>query len=427
MNSSSLSDVAAAPLPTAPAIRSLPSRKESESCEPFGAILEDATASADVDSDSETTAPEKPTEAKEKKKDDAPPDAPLICFCPPPVIDVPTTPAPPTATNAVPAIAIPETTSAPNQTIAPPTNAEPPGKTEPLTQTVAPKTARGAQPVNTSSPRKTSGAIELDPKLFQTVLPESAPPDVRILKTPDAQRPPVTNASHGTLVAQLENRVKNSEKTAEIAPAAEQKMPVRDVLRRAVAEVSRAESFQADTHADQILNANFASEARETIPVKSLQAAHLVESIRTEVTTLRQSSDTTMTVVLRPDSGTQLSLNLSIGRDGAVHAQARCERGDFQTLQAQWPQLQQSLAAHGIRIADLANQNNTQQQNHRSAEAFQNPDRGQSQQQQRNDRDLPSFEDQFTASKSKISSAKTSPQPQPPARANATRRWQSWA
>jgi hypothetical protein len=134
-----------------------------------------------------------------------------------------------------------------------------------------------------------------------------------------------------------------------------------------------------------------------------------------------------MTIVLRPDSGTQLSLNLSIARDGTVHAQARCERGDFQTLQAQWPQLQQSLAAHGIRIADLANQNNTQQQNHRSPEAFQNPDRGQSQQQQRNDRDLPSFEDQFTASKTKFSSAKTSPQSQPPARANSTRRWQSWA
>jgi hypothetical protein len=235
----------------------------------------------------------------------------------------------------------------------------------------------------------------------------------------------VANASHGTLVAQLENRVKNSENRAEIAPGIEQKMPVREVLRRAVAEVSPVESFIADKQSNHVLNADFAAEARETIPVKSLEAAHLVESIRTEVASFRQRNDASVTVVLRPDSGTQLSLDLSIGRDGSVHALARCDRGDFHTLQAQWPQLQQSLAAHGIRIADLSNQNNAQQQNHRSPDAFQNFDPKQNQQQPRNDRESASFEEQFSASKAKLS--QTKPQPQLASRATTSRRWQSWA
>src|SRR5690348_10130727 len=123
MNSAPISDAAAAPLPTAPPSRSLPSEKDCKSSEPFGAILEDATATADADTDN--AAPGKPTEAKEKKKDDAPTDVPLVCFCPPPVIDVPTASAPPTATNPVPVIVIPETTSPATQTIAPPANAEP--------------------------------------------------------------------------------------------------------------------------------------------------------------------------------------------------------------------------------------------------------------------------------------------------------------
>jgi hypothetical protein len=132
-----------------------------------------------------------------------------------------------------------------------------------------------------------------------------------------------------------------------------------------------------------------------------------------------------VTVVLRPDSGTQLSVDLSIARDGTVRAVARCERGDFQSLHTQWPQLQQSLAAHGIRVADLSNQNNTQQQNHRSAGASQSFDRGENPR-QRDSRETPSFEEQFSASKTKISST-TKPQPQTAKTASATRRWQSWA
>jgi hypothetical protein len=404
MNSPALLDLAALPAATSPVLPSLPN----EDSEPFGAILEEATDDLDEVPDGEV-----PAESTEKKKHDITDVIPLYYFCPPPAIDVAT----PISIGPSPQIEI----SIPETEPESPANAAAPEQStsaEPLTQTVAPKLTQATPP---NSP----GAVELKPKLFEPVLVEAAPSPSQSSRAPDPQRTPVTNASHGTLVAQLENSVKNSEKTAEIAPLSQQKMPVRDVFRRAVAEVSRVESFHADKPADHVLDASFASESREPIPVKSIQAVHLVESIRTEVATLRQRNDTTISVVLRPDSGTQLSLDISISRDGSVHAQARCERGDFQTLQAQWPQLQQSLAAHGIRIADLASNNNPQQQNHSSAGGFQNFDRGQNPQQQ-SSRDLPSFENQFAA-KTKIPLANPQSQPQPATHVTATRRWQSWA
>jgi hypothetical protein len=412
MNSAPVLDQLPAKLPREDAIPLLPK----EDSEPFGAILEEATENVE-ESDTDTSDVQEPTDSKEKKKEDPAIIGSLFCFCPPPTIDVPQPTVPsPTAQNVV---SIPETTrDAKTPVIEQPSAAT----DQPLTQVVTPKATE-------TTSLHTDGAFKLDPKLFQTVPPETASADLQITKAPQSQAPPVANASHGTLVAQLENRVKNSEKSAEFAPAPEQNMPVKGDLRRAVAEVSRVESFHAENKPSHVLSADFAAESREVIPVKSIQAAQLVESIRTEVATLRQGNDNTMTVVLRPDSGTQLSVNLSIARDGSVHAQARFDRGDFQSLQAQWPQLQQSLAAHGIRIADLSNQNqnSAQQHNHGSASAFQNPERGQNQQQQRNDAEIASFEDQFKASKQKLSST-TKPQPQPPARAaSPTRRWQSWA
>ena len=272
------------------------------------------------------------------------------------------------------------------------------------------------------------GGIPLDPKLFEPISTDLAftePSPALSDKVVEAQGPAVTNASHGTLVAKLENRVKNTEKTAEFAPANQQKMPVREISRRVVVETARVESFHAEQQPGHLLDAEFELAPAEIIELKTVDTTKLVESIRTEVSSLRHRGEMNMTVVLRPDSGTQLSLDVSIGRDGTIHAQARCERGDFQTLNAQWPQLQHSLAAHGIRIADLSNQNNSQQQQHHpAADQFQNFDRGQNSQ-QREQREISNFEEQFGASRNKTRLSK--PQPQTALIAPAPRHWQSWA
>ncbi|HUS36117.1 MAG TPA: hypothetical protein VM680_12270 [Verrucomicrobiae bacterium] len=378
-----LADAALAILPAAAEFAAAPETPS----EPFGEVLDEATE------DLEGTA----TKAEEKKpKDDAPVISIVAYFCPPPQIE----PVQVVASQGVDA-----------------------------QKTVEETPAQESAPANASvtADKTAEGAIRLNPKLFEPISGDTPLPQPAAAEQPKAaetQRTAVANASHGTLVAQLENRVKNSGKSAEIAPAIEQKMPVRDVSRRVVVETARIESFHAEKQPSHLLNAEFEVGAAEIIPVKTVDAARLVETIRTEVANVRHLGETNMTVVLRPDSGTQLSLNVSIGRDGTIHAQARCERGDFQTLNAQWPQLQQSLAAHGIRIADLSNQNNPQQHHHSSADQFQNFDRGQNPQ-QREQAEVLNFEEQFGASRNKTSLSK--PQPPTASVAHAPRHWQSWA
>jgi hypothetical protein len=444
MNSPSVSESAVSAIANRPT--ALPSRADQQRpSEPFGAILEEATATtpvgrdqtadADTDDCKDAAGPDQKTApAKEKKKDaDTGAAAPLVCFCPPPKIET-ALPAKngqdsdPLTLNAEsasgPAAAATVTMAEAGAQLPTPTAQT---VAQPLAQTVQPKTSGAKSPPKPSRESKDAGAIELGRKLFEPVLPETAGIEsAKIIsaKNVQAQAPPAANAAHGTLVAQLENHVKNTDKSAEIAPAIEQKMPTRDFLRRAVGELTRVESFQSAKEGSRLLVPDFDASPAEVIPVKSLEAARLVESIRTEVASLRQHGDNAVTVVLRPDSGTQLSIDLSVARDGTIRAVARCDRGDFQSLHTQWPQLQQSLAAHGIRVADLSNQNHPQQNNHRSAGAFQNLDRGENPR-QRDQRDGPSFEDQFSASNTKLSPNK--PQPQPAKTASATRRWQSWA
>jgi hypothetical protein len=111
-----------------------------------------------------------------------------------------------------------------------------------------------------------------------------------------------------------------------------------------------------------------------------------------------------------------LHVDLSIASDGTVHARARCERGDFQSLNAQWPQLQQSLAAHGIRVNDLSAGNFPQ-------EHSQNFDRGNNPQQQQQDRQpTPRFEEELA--QNRFQSPKQNFQN---ALSASARRWQSWA
>jgi hypothetical protein len=468
MKSGLVSDAVCPAAPTAvPVAPALP--QQDAPAASFGSVLQQATdsgpekptakTSADVEnsdaastsnSDAASDSDECQATKSKKKQDDTTAAVALVCSCPPPTIDSASTAGKKTqsAGEAVNANSDKPVAPATSQVTPPTLQAQVTADTQtipnsqtlidiqPLAQTVQPKTTESKPSTKSGHGAKSSGRIALDPKLFEPIADDpiaAASIKTELPKVIQPQAPPVANASHGTLVAQLENHVKNTEKSAEIAPANEQKMPGREVLRRTVAELSRVESFHADK-GSRLLVSDFDVAPSEVVPVKSADAAHLVETIRTEVASLRQRGDNMVTVVLRPDTGTQLSINLSIARDGSVHAVARFERGDLQSLQTQWPQLQQSLAAHGIRVADLSSSNqsnnngnsqhNAQQQDHRSGGNAQNFARGENPQ-RRDQRDTANFEEQFTVSRSKFSQTKT--QPQPAMSVPATRRWQSWA
>ena len=67
---------------------------------------------------------------------------------------------------------------------------------------------------------------------------------------------------------------------------------------------------------------------------------------------LSASSPDSLQVVIKPGADMQLSLELRQRGDG-VEAQATLQRGDFNHLNQQWPELQQQLEQRGIRLAPL--------------------------------------------------------------------------
>jgi hypothetical protein len=59
-----------------------------------------------------------------------------------------------------------------------------------------------------------------------------------------------------------------------------------------------------------------------------------------------------MSVIVRPDSRTEVHLFLAMA-NGQVSVEAKVSNGDLPQLQAQWNDLQQSLAQQGIRLKPL--------------------------------------------------------------------------
>jgi hypothetical protein len=64
-----------------------------------------------------------------------------------------------------------------------------------------------------------------------------------------------------------------------------------------------------------------------------------------------------VSVVIRPGAGTELSLELR-HRNGVVEAAAVLQRGDFQLMNQHWPELQQKLEQRGIKLSALGGEGN---------------------------------------------------------------------
>ena len=78
------------------------------------------------------------------------------------------------------------------------------------------------------------------------------------------------------------------------------------------------------------------------------------ELVSSQVMRLHESGADTMRVVINPDAGLQLSLHLQ-QRGNSVEVQAVLDRGNFGLLNRHWPELQQQLELRGVRVAPLAN------------------------------------------------------------------------
>ncbi|HZL13842.1 MAG TPA: hypothetical protein VFC85_06825, partial [Verrucomicrobiae bacterium] len=126
----------------------------------------------------------------------------------------------------------------------------------------------------------------------------------------------------------------------------------------------RAEQMTANVAADSSVSDRAASpESADVISsaVVADQRLQVLERMQDLVALnalrLGNSSANSLQVVVKPDAGTQLSLELRQRGDG-VEALAVLQRGDFEHLNQQWPGLQQQLESRRIRLAPLVNDGN---------------------------------------------------------------------
>jgi hypothetical protein len=87
-------------------------------------------------------------------------------------------------------------------------------------------------------------------------------------------------------------------------------------------------------------------------PTRTSRSEVIGRTIEGAVVSLQHARATSLSVVVKPDGVTELSLHFKL-QGGQVEALAVLQRGDFKSLNSEWAQLQSRLADHGIRLAPL--------------------------------------------------------------------------
>jgi hypothetical protein len=175
----------------------------------------------------------------------------------------------------------------------------------------------------------------------------------------------VQSDSNGTSIAKQDMPMKQAEKMNKFAGQTEKVLPGNAVSMAKASSpvVSPANAVQSVAAAmDNSSNANNSGTV-STLPADSVVGptandlrARVLERtqdlITVNATRLSDSGNNSMQVVIKPDAGTQLSLELR-QQGGHVEVQAVLQQGDFNHLSQQWSDLQQRLDQRGIRLAPL--------------------------------------------------------------------------
>ena len=195
-------------------------------------------------------------------------------------------------------------------------------------------------------------------------MPEELPRSVRAVRRARLEG---LETPAGTGGAKSSETMKTVIKKEELAGGTEQFLPVSSpnalsALRNLPGELNRnAGTPLAGTEALEAAAKTSASAAHsatgtdsEALLVRSANPmTRISEVISREIRMFKRGGDDLVEVVLTPDAKTQISLRLQ-WREGQVEVQARCDLGDYQSLNTQWAQLQSSLASHGVRLSHLS-------------------------------------------------------------------------
>jgi len=175
--------------------------------------------------------------------------------------------------------------------------------------------------------------------------------------------PTQTDSRRGTVAAAPAMEMKPLTNQVEIAPLMEQELP--DPAAGSIAvrspERPRGQRFvegslpEAGSISPTFSGPDHRAAATETVPVSDASptlANRLLPLVSTEVRLFKQAGPGELSVLLKPDLRTEIVLHLRTSA-GRVEATVRCERGDFQTLNAEWSQLRESLAPQGVHLLPL--------------------------------------------------------------------------
>jgi hypothetical protein len=236
-------------------------------------------------------------------------------------------------------------------------------------------------------PLPTSNAIESSGKL------PPAPIEFPPAKGPDRTQAPAS----GTSVANTSQRMSFTPERNDFAGRIEQKLPP-----AAISAVTAADSGgpSSDGGAKNSLAFSWHDTPPETLTISGLSASaasptapitaatveapagvtstapleRLEQMISHEAAIVRQSGAESLGVSLKLDSNTQLFLQLTT-HNGSVEASVRCDRGYFAPEDAQWAQLQESLARQNVVLLPMAAGSNLNFQQPSGQHSRQNPAR----------------------------------------------------
>ncbi len=192
----------------------------------------------------------------------------------------------------------------------------------------------------------------------QIVLPASPAPET----TNGIHEPSIVNGTPSALMAKLMDTGGKPDKSADSTGK---------ILPSDVSVVARGSDFPAG--AIQTSSTTFSDPANPNNPpatsaialdrvesfsptdlqLQALERTH--ELVASHAMRLENVDRDTLTVVLKPGAGTQISLELRQNSDG-IQAQAALQQGDYQHLNQNWSDLQQRLDQRGIRLGPLLDQ-----------------------------------------------------------------------
>ncbi|HUA68880.1 MAG TPA: hypothetical protein VMA13_10070 [Candidatus Saccharimonadales bacterium] len=191
--------------------------------------------------------------------------------------------------------------------------------------------------------------------------------------SPSSQTAKTPKITDGTAAAQQEMPMKMAPKQNKFTGATEQKLPGSSTLTGGQNMPSLKEhtiapaTAQTNNSFTPIIGASVVTDNISTrmnsagvlnLPSASLSSPQAVERTQDLITMhtvqLRESGANSLQVVIKPDAGLQLSLQLQ-QRDGGIDVQARVDHGDYNLLSQHWGELQQQLDSRGIRVAPLSN------------------------------------------------------------------------